>query len=548
MVHIADLAAETEWERDDPKRHVGLKEGIGTALFVPLRKDGRLVGYLSADRQEVKPFAEREIALLQSFAAQAVIAMENARLINETREALEQQTATAEVLQVINSSPGELAPVFSAMLEKAMALCGAAFGVMNIHDGEVFRPVADRGIPVAYAEFRERNPSVSYGPGTAPARLLGGEDLVHNADLKAEEAYVQGEPQRRAIVDLGGARSHIAVALRRDGAFLGYLAVYRQEVRPFSDKQIALLQNFAAQAVIAMENARLLGELRERTRDLEESLEYQTATSEVLNVISRSTFDLQPIFDTIVSTAARLCDADDGIITIREGDAYKMVSSFAAVPEFDAAMKGRLFPVNRDSLTGRTALDGDVVHITDIASDPDYTQTETLTLQKNRTMLGVPLLRDESVVGTINLGRLEVEPFTERQIELVRTFADQAVIAMENARLLGELRERTRDLEESLEYQTATSDVLKGISRSTFDLQPVLDTLVETAGRLCQAEMTLVSRREGEVYRMAASYGFPVEFGSFLRSHPIAPDRGTMVGRVVLDGGVFHVADVAGDP
>jgi GAF domain-containing protein len=230
FVQIADCV-----EIDHPVfRSAAQLSGIHTVLFVPLRKEGAFLGLISAARLEVRPFTDKQIALLENFAAQAVIAMENARLLTETREALEQQTATAEVLGVINSSPGNLAPVFSAMLEKAMALCGAAFGVMNIHDGEVFRPAADRGIPVAYAEFRERHPLVSYGPGTAPARLLGGEEVVHNVDLKAEEAYALGEPQRRAIVDLGGARSHVAVALRRDRVFLGYLAVYRQEVRPFS--------------------------------------------------------------------------------------------------------------------------------------------------------------------------------------------------------------------------------------------------------------------------------------------------------------------------
>jgi GAF domain-containing protein len=235
--------------------------------------------------------------------------------------------------------------------------------------------------------------------------------------------------------------SVIAVPILRDGQPLGAISIGRPAMGPFSASQVALLQTFAEQAVIAISSAETYRALHTRTADLQETLEYQTATIDVLKVISRSTFDLQPIFDTIVSTAARLCDADDGIITTREGDAYKLVSSFAAAPEFDAVMKGRLFPVNRGSLTGRIALEGEVIHIPDIACDPEYTQTETLTLQKNRTMPGVPLLREGGVVGTINLGRLKVEPFNERQIDLVRTFAAQAVIAIENARLITEQSE-----------------------------------------------------------------------------------------------------------
>jgi GAF domain-containing protein len=270
FIHIADTLAVPLSASDHPIRHA-LREiaGVRSLLAVPLRRDNCVLGYISAQRQELRPFTGKEIALLQNFAAQAVIAMENARLLTETREALEQQTATAEVLQVINSSPGDFTPVFEAMLAKAVRLCDTAFGIMQTYNGERFETAALYGVPAQVAEWRERGPLV-FSQGTAPARMVAGEDLVHEPDLTASEPYLRGDPNRRALVELGGARSHLIVALRKDGALLGTIAVYRQEVRPFTDKQIALLQNFAAQAVIAMENARLIGELHERTDEVAE--------------------------------------------------------------------------------------------------------------------------------------------------------------------------------------------------------------------------------------------------------------------------------------
>ena len=447
------------------------------------------------------------------------------------RESLDQQTATAEVLQVINSSPGDLAPVFDAMLDKATHLCEAEIGVLWTYSGEQMEASAILGAPPRYAEFLRQGPRPL---SPTHQRLRRGERVIQIADVPAYEGYRSGLPLARALLDLGGVRTILMVPLRKDEAVLGAFAVYRKEIRPFSEKQIALLQNFAAQAVIAMENARLLGELRQRTGDLQELLEYQTATSDVLRVISRSTFDLKPVFATIVETATRLCDADDAIITNREGDAYRLVASFAASLEFDAVMQGRLFTVDRGSLTGRTALEGQVVHIHDIASDPGYTQTETLTLQKNRTMLGVPLLREGVVVGTINLGRTRVQDFTQRQIELVRTFADQAVIALENARLITETRE-------ALEQQTATAEVLQVINSSPGDLAPVFNAMLEKAMRLCEAVFGMLFLYDGKRFRAVVTEGVP-EQAALLMRQPHPPPGFTMP--ILAGEPLLHIADV----
>jgi adenylate cyclase len=402
-----------------------------------------------------------------------------ADLERQLAEALEQQTATTEVLQVINSSSGELAPVFDAILEKARTLCGADHGALGLYEGDGFRAVAVNSPSAAFAERLREGVRAVGNPIGQP--LLDGASFVHIRD-QAEIDH----PVIRAAVEQTGARTVLSVPLRKDNVLLGSITLRRQQVRPFSEKEIALLQNFAAQAVIAMENARLLGELQARTRDLEESLEYQTATSDVLKVISRSTFDLQPVLDTLVETAARLCDADSGFISNREAEGYRVAATFSFPPEYDAFIRGQLLTASRGSVTGRTAVEGQVVHVQDVASDPEYTLTEAVTLGKVRTVLSAPLLREQVVVGTIGLARERVQPFTDRQIELVRTFADQAVIAMENARLLGELHERTdqvAELNRGLEARVAEQvEELGRVGRLKRFLAPQLAELIVSQG------------------------------------------------------------------
>jgi GAF domain-containing protein len=539
IVHIPDITADDVYRSGNAVRRVlADKYGGRTAIWVALRKDSALLGAFVIYRTEVRPFTEKQIALLENFAAQAVIAMENARLITETCEALEQQTATAEVLQVINSSPGDLAPVFKAMLDKATRLCEASFGTLWTYDGESMQAVAIQGSSPQYTEFLKRGP---HSPSPVQRRLIHGESVVQVADVAAGEGYRSRDPLARALVDLGGIRSLLAVPLRKDNALLGAISVYRQEVRAFSDKQIALLQNFAAQAVIAMENARLITETRE-------ALDQQTATAEVLQVINSSPGDLAPVYDAILEKARGLCGVAVGGLTLYDGEQLRAVTVHGLPEQFveEALRPFRPGPAHERLIHGER-----LVHISDfmaVALESTHPATRAFVEMGVRTTLLVPLRKDDTLLGYIAANRLEVRPFSDKEIALLESFAAQAVIAMDNARLLTELRQRTRDLEESLEYQTASSDVLKVISRSGAELGSVLDMLVETAARICRADSGFIFRLHDGFCRMVASFGIPAEYKHFQECNPIVPSRGTLAGRTVLERRAVHIDDAATDP
>ncbi len=498
-------------------------------LMVALRKDGNLLGAINIFRQQVRPFSDRQIALVQNFAEQAVIAMENARLLTEQREALEQQTATSDVLQVINSSLGDLAPVFDAILEKAHRLCGVTHGGLVLRDGETFRAVATHSYSGVFEEQLRQGYRGADNPITRS--LIDGARFVHLPDLAQID-----HPMVRVSFELEGVRTGLYVPLRKDDALLGMISCTRTEIRPFSDKEIALVENFAAQAVIAMENARLLGELRQRTGDLQESLEYQTAISDVLKVISRSTFDLQPVLETLLGTAARLCDADGGGISLREDNGYRMAASYySATSDYDAFFRNRLMTVDRGSVTGRTVLEARIIHVTDVMSDPEFT-LPVVQLGGARTVLGVPLLRDGVVVGVMILLRKPVLPFTDRQIELVATFADQAVIAIENVRLVTEQQD-------ALEQQTATAEVLGVINASPGDLAPVFDAMLEKATRLCAADFGILWNFDGELAKAGALHRVPTAYAEMVRT-PFRPSPESGPARMMRGEGTFVVADL----
>jgi GAF domain-containing protein len=546
LVHVIDAKADEAYKTHLPFRELVDRGGVRTLLHVPLLKGNELLGVITVYRQEPRAFSDRQIALIESFAVQAVIALENARLLTEQREALEQQTATAEVLQVINSSPGELAPVFEAMLAKAHALCGVAYGSLQLYNGEKFYAVAVHGLAEAVADRLRQG--YAPGPNLPVRRLLDGEDCVHVRDLAEID-----DPIAQSVVEAGGMRTVLFVALRKDHRLLGMIVAARREVQPFADKQITLLENFAAQAVIAMENARLLGELRRRNDELAEALEFRTATGEVLRIVASSPDDLQSVFDAMLSNATELCEAKFSCLFLYDGEAFRVVADRDLPPDYAAAVRGRSFEPGTNAVLRSMLEEKTTVNVTDVFADLAYASGDPLrvanvVLGGVRSFVCVPLLRKDELIGIFAIYRTEPGGFAENQVALVSAFADQAAIAIENARLLGELRERSADLARSVDELTATSDVLKIISRSSVDLTTVLNTLVETAARLCRADDAKMFRRRDDLYHMVASHGHSDEAKQFYATHPIEPSHGTVTGRVALERRPIHIVDVLEDP
>jgi class 3 adenylate cyclase len=447
-------------------------------LSLPILRDSNPVGAITVTRREVSPFSQAQIDLLKTFADQAVIAIENVQLFNETREALEQQTATAEVLQVINSSPRDLTPVFEAILEKAHSLCGVAAGTLQIFDGEFSRVVADRGLPEPFA--RELRQGYRYHDNPMIQPLIAGEPFGHIPDLAAIN-----HPASRYAVEVGNTRTLLVIPLRKGDALFGVIAAGRRQVQPFTAKQIALLQNFAAQAVIAMENARLLTETRE-------ALEQQTATAEVLQVINSSPGNLTPVFDAILERALSVCEAAFGGISTYDGERFHVMARRGATPEYlDFVQTFGAPPPSPNSGLWRIAHGERIVHIVDIADDDVYRagdplRVATVDLLGGRTCVWVALHKEGRLLGMLNAYRRQVRPFTDKQIGLLQNFAAQAAIAMENARLLGELRERTEEVAEfnrGLEARVAEQvDELGRVGRLKRFLAPQLAELIVSQG------------------------------------------------------------------
>src|SRR5262245_48293498 len=457
-IHVHDLrAAEDEFPETKAR---GIAMGLRTVLDTPLLREGLAIGAIHIRGREVRPFSERQINVLETFADQAVIAIENVRLFQELKEALEQQTATSQILGVIASSPTDLQPVLDAIAQSAAQICRADDAVIRLVEGDGLRLAAHHGA------IRVEVPVRAIDRDSAVGRAVFDRAVIHIEDLLA---IVEKEfPATVAISKHPGIRTMLAAPLMRESQPIGVIIIRRMVVQPFSDKQIGLLKTFADQAVIAIENVRLFKEIQERNAELREALEHQTATAEVLGIISRSPTDVQPVLDAIVESAAKVCGIDDVVLRLREGTMIVPRAHFGpmhvARPE-----------ISIDEPQFRWIREHGTLHISDALAQNDFPMLGSR--GGWRTLLVVPLRQHGEIIGNLNARRMAVRPFTPTQIKLLETFADQAVIAIENVRLFNELKE-------ALERQTATSEILGVIASSPTDVQPVLDVVAENASRL----------------------------------------------------------------
>jgi GAF domain-containing protein len=525
VVHIEDLTAVVT--TDVPQALARDRLGLRTVLAAPLLREGVAIGVIFIRRTEVRPFSDKQIELLKTFADQAVIAIENVRLFQELKEALEQQTATSEILGVIASSPTDLQPVLDTIAKSAAQVCSA--------DDAAIRLVEDDGLRLAahHGSIRIETPRRTIDRNSAVGRAVFEREVIHIEDLLA---VAKEYPISAAATERLGVRTVLAAPLMRENQPIGAIVIRRTVVQPFSEKQITLLKTFAAQAVIAIENVRLFKELQERNRDLTEALDQQTATSEILRVISSSPIDVQPVFEAIASSAARLCEAELSAVYRYDGELIHVVANtLRSIEQRNAFEQLYPMPPSRGTPVARAILERRTQHVPDTRDDPEY--LAALMRTGFRSALAVPMLREGTPIGAIAVGRMQVREFTDKQVALLQTFADQAVIAIENVRLFKEIQERNAELREALEHQTATAEVLGIISRSPTDVQPVLDAIVESAARVCRIDDVVLRLHEGNAMVPRAHFG----------SVPIPAveiDIDAPTPRWVREHGTLHIPDV----
>jgi len=544
--HIPEIEADPDYKLVQLARDVAAR----SVSSVPILRGDQPIGAITVMRAQMGLLPDRQIDLLRVFADQAVIAIENVRLFTELEArnrdltaALERQTATAEVLNVINRSKSDLQPVLDTIARISVRLCQSEHAAIWRLNGDRFELAAHTTPDATLASYFTANP-VPTGRGSLAGRAVLERGTLHIADAQTDPELSQLDQLRRSKT-----RTMLAVPLISGDQPLGVITLTRRVVKPFTRNQITLITTFADQAVIAIENVRLFTQLEARNRDLTEALDRQTATSEVLAVISRSQSDLQPVLDTIVTTAARLCHAEWALIHRLGSDGrYHLAAHSRAGDALVRYMLENPVTPDRGKLIGRTIIESKAMHVADVLKDPDYTWHEAQELGGYRTAMSVPLLRGDTVIGVIALAHNVVRPFSDSEIDLVTTFADQAVIAIENVRLFTELDERTRDLSESLEQQTATSDILRVISSSPTDVQPVFDMIAERAAQLCSAQFCHVFRYEDGLVHFVANCGLtPEARKAVAKRWPMPPDEGNAAGRAILRATIVEITDVQKD-
>jgi two-component system, NtrC family, sensor kinase len=556
-------SADAQAEPDPQLRDYARKRGLRAVLVVPLLRDDRVEGALVLTRAEPGLFAPREIELVQTFADQAVIAFQNARLFEQTKEALrklevrsselaeslQHQTATSQILSVISSSKADIQPVFDAIVDSAARLfepCGAT--ITALKDGQLHWSANAATLPDFDIERAKAIYPIPFDPERSPsARALLERRIIEIPDIAAPDTP---EFTRKAAA-AGGFQSATFVPLIKEDKGIGTIILthLRAGFR-LSEKQLALVRMFGDQAVIAIENARLFDEVQARTRDLEESLQQQTATAEVLKVISRSAFELDTVTTAILRSAMELCNAPTGQLHLRDDNVFRLKLALGHKQETVAFNLAVPIPLH-DALHRRGPVHpGDYGHYEDMWNDPDYRFKKAVKLAGVRAGVVVPMFREDEVIGLFSLARPDPGPFTPSHIKLVQTFADQAAIAIENVRLFNEVKTKTDDLSEALQMQTATSDVLKVISRSAFDLQAVFNTLVSSAVELGGALTGTICVRDGDVFRYRDTIGaeHTSKLAQYLRDNPATPGRSTIAGRVLLSGKVERIPDCLVDP
>ncbi|MEH2535652.1 two-component system NtrC family sensor kinase [Bradyrhizobium sp. AZCC 1614] len=521
---------DTEAEAVPPKnRELARLRGFRSVLFAPLMNQGSPVGIISVTRAEPGAFAPHHVQLLQTFADQAVIAIENTRLFNETQEALERQTATADILKVIASSPSDVQPVFDAIADSANRLIGGfSAAVFRYIDGKIhlaaYTPTDAVGDAVLQASF------------PAPLDKFPPYHLTREG-APAELPDTEREPAARDIARARGYRSMLFAPLMNDGEPAGIITVTRVAPGPFGEQHTRLLQMFADQAVIAIKNVGLFDEVQAKTRDLEEALTYQTGSANILKVIASSPTDVGPTLNAIVESACELCDANDAVVYLKEGDHLSYKAHHGPIP----VIFGEKRAINRSYVAGRSVIDKEPVHVGDVFSQEGAEFPEARELSHSegiRSILSAPMLRENESIGAILLRRTEVHPFTDKQIALLQTFADQAVIAIGNVRLFEQVQERTRELSEALTYQTGSANILRVIAASPTDVKPVLRAIVESACELCGAYDATVRLRNGDSLDLGSHHG-PISVNP--QTWPIS--RNWTAGLAVIEKKPIHIHD-----